>query len=270
MKAADLKPFKKARCHATSEKKAEKHLTMRKEIMERVDKQGDWALERIWFSDETIFYPGGGSHGGQQNARAYFPKSSKKRDLPKSHILKPKPAREQGVMMSIALNGRGLITRPHFVPTKQTVDLKYYAGNMRENDLFVQIADAVARDPPEVGGAKCKQTWFPQEDGASSHTAAATRKRFKELKVPTLGGLRDCALCWPPSSPDLSPNDYFLRGEIKRAYAKLSPHPKNIQELRPALIRIAGQMPKLAIVKACASFRKGKTAKVYWRQRRHI
>ena len=58
------------------------------------------------------------------------------------------------------------ITRPHFVPVKQYVGSTHYAGNMRENDVFAQSADVLARDAPDVGHGKCEMPWIPRGGGA--------------------------------------------------------------------------------------------------------
>ena len=56
------------------------------------------------------------------------------------------------------------------------------------------------------------QVWF-QQDGASPHTTRGVLDRLHSLfpgKVLSKGG----TVPWPPRSPDLSPLDYFLWGQV--------------------------------------------------------
>ena len=85
------------------------------------------------------------------------------------------------------------------------------------------------------------------EDGASSHTAAATQARFDELKVARLP-------CWPCNSPDLNPCDYFLWSQVKAELKTMEPA-ANVAQLRVNLnIALDAINPK-HIQAACRQFR---------------
>jgi len=60
---------------------------------------------------------------------------------------------------------------------------------------------------------------------------------------------------WPPNSPDLNALDYHICGWMKDEFNRLNPQPKNISELKTALLMIWDELPQEAIRKSIVSFR---------------
>jgi len=61
---------------------------------------------------------------------------------------------------------------------------------------------------------------------------------------------------WPPNSPDLNPLDYHVWGWMLDKFNGLNPQPKNMPELKTALLMIRDELPQEAIRKSIVSFRK--------------
>jgi len=61
---------------------------------------------------------------------------------------------------------------------------------------------------------------------------------------------------WPPKIPDLNPPDYHVWGWMLDKFNRLNPQPKNIPELKTALLMIWDKLPQEAIRKSIVSFRK--------------
>ena len=80
--------------------------------------------------------------------------------------------------------------------------------------------------------ADIQQEWF-QQDGATPHTAAASRLWLQQRFPDRVISLKE-AVQWAPHSPDLSPLDFFLRGYLKdRVYKD---KPRTSEQLKRALI----------------------------------
>jgi len=61
---------------------------------------------------------------------------------------------------------------------------------------------------------------------------------------------------WPPNSPDLNTLDYHVWGWMLDKLNRLNPQPKNIPELKAALLVIWDELSQKAIRKSIVSFRK--------------
>lgn len=80
--------------------------------------------------------------------------------------------------------------------------------------------------------------WF-QQDGCPAHNSMLATNYidqiFQERVISTYGTIR-----WPPRSPDLAPNDFFLWGYLKgKVYAHLHERAANLDELRIKITRAA-------------------------------
>ena len=73
-----------------------------------------------------------------------------------------------------------------------------------------------------------------QQDNASCHTSAKTREWFNKKKIKMLQ--------WPPQSPDLSPIENVWE-IVKRQINMRTISPKNLQELREALLEEWNRIP---------------------------
>jgi len=61
---------------------------------------------------------------------------------------------------------------------------------------------------------------------------------------------------WSPNSPDLNPVDYHVWGWMLDKFNHLNPQPKNIPELKTALLMIWDELPQEATRKSILSSRK--------------
>lgn len=79
--------------------------------------------------------------------------------------------------------------------------------------------------------ANFEQIYF-QQDGCPVHNSRRVRNfldaTFPNRLIATYGTIK-----WPPRSPDLSPNDFFLWGHVKQAiYRDDLTRPQNLEDLR--------------------------------------
>jgi len=61
---------------------------------------------------------------------------------------------------------------------------------------------------------------------------------------------------WPPDSPDINPLDYHVWGSMLEKFCHLSSRPKDIPELKSALMKIWNDLPQDEIRKSTDNFRK--------------
>ena len=61
--------------------------------------------------------------------------------------------------------------------------------------------------------------------------------------------------CWPPNSPDINPLDYHVWGSMLEWFCLLNPRPKDIPELKSALMKIWNDLSQDEIRKSTANFR---------------
>lgn len=95
------------------------------------------------------------------------------------------------------------------------------------------------------------EVWF-QQDGATAHTATWSMVLVREL-FPARAISRRGDINWPPRSPDLAPCDFFLWGHLKAEAYKH--RPKNLKELKAAIIQEIAAIPREMTERAMRSFR---------------
>lgn len=105
--------------------------------------------------------------------------------------------------MWAAISARGILG-PYFFDNESGVAVTARAENYCEM-LWEFLIPAIR----EFRGHNSR-TWFKQ-DGASCHTARDLLKEIFNGKLTSRQG----DIEWPPRSPDLTPNDYFLWGYLK-------------------------------------------------------
>ena len=94
--------------------------------------------------------------------------------------------------------------------------------------------------------ADIQQEWF-QQDGATPHTAAASRLWLQERFPGRVISLKE-EVQWAPHSPDLSPLDFFPWGYLKdRVYKD---KPRTSEQLKRALIAEVSAMPSEMVDRA--------------------
>ena len=101
-------------------------------------------------------------------------------------------------------------------------------------------------EEPQTISADIQQEWF-QQDGATPHTAAASRLWLQQRFPGRVISLKE-EVQWAPHSPDLSPLDFFLCGYLKnRVYKdKL----RTSEQLKRTLIAEVSAMPSEMVDRA--------------------
>lgn len=104
---------------------------------------------------------------------------------------------------------------------------------------------------PEIQNLNIENVWF-QMDGAPAHSTAAVTRFLNEMFVDRWIG-RFGPIAWPPRSPDLSPNDFFLWGYLKtKIYNNIQI--ENIQELRDRILTACNALNPNFISNAVQAF----------------
>ena len=125
----------------------------------------------------------------------------------------------------VGLCGNGSLLGPFF-----------FQGNLNGQDYLNLINESVVPAmeqifPRQRRGA-FRRVWWAQ-DGAPPHRLVAVRQRLAELF-----GNRVIAVYneveWPPRSPDLTPCDFFLWGDLQNKI--FTTPPANVQELRARIV----------------------------------
>lgn len=113
------------------------------------------------------------------------------------------------------------IIGPFFV--NETLTGERYLQLLMED--ICPTVDAVADDVHTV--------WY-QHDGAPGHYYRPVREFLNQTFENSWIG-RGGAIQWPPRSPDLSPNDFFLWGYLKNKIYSERPHP-NLRSLKDSIL----------------------------------
>ena len=114
--------------------------------------------------------------------------------------------------------------------------------------------------------ADIQQEWF-QQDGATPHTAAASRLWLQQRFLGRVISLKE-EVQWAPHSPDLSPLDFFLWGYLKnRVYKdKL----RTSEQLKRVLIAEVSAMPSEMVDRAVDHLQTVRLPQVICRGGAHI
>jgi len=91
------------------------------------------------------------------------------------------------------------------------------------------------------------------QDGAPAHKARSTQTLLREIfgeRVIALGWSPE----WAPRSPDLTPCDFYLWGEMKTKVYRDSP--QDLNELRSAIVREFNLLDQQHLKDACLSVKK--------------
>ena len=103
--------------------------------------------------------------------------------------------------------------------------------------IFPNIDATYWSDPVDDEGSR---KWVWMQDGASSHTAAATTA-YLDKQLGRRRWIRD----WPPSSPDLNPLDFGFWPILKEAVAKMAP--QSIPRMKACVIKACSAL-KLSLI----------------------
>lgn len=121
----------------------------------------------------------------------------------------------------------------------------YIDGNLNGQKYLDLLGTQIIPAVHAIPGIDINNVWF-QQDGCPAHNTAAVQE-FLDANFPNrIIGSRGTIL-WPPRSPDLSPNDFFLWGFIKSTiYQHKHGRANNLDELRAkindAMVNISPQM----------------------------
>lgn len=189
-------------------------------------------------SDEAHFHLCGTVN--KQNMRYWAPENP--------HEIHQSPLHSLKVTVWCAVSRFGVIGPYFFEERGQTVTVTSdrYVAMLRD---FFQ--PRLAEFKKEIDEEGLDEVWF-QQDGATAHTATRSMALVREL-FPARAISRRGDINWPPRSPDLAPCDFFLWGHLK---AEVYKHrPKNLEELKAAIIQEIAAIPREMTERAMRSFR---------------
>lgn len=152
-----------------------------------------------------------------QNVRMYAPKGNPPRDFA---FNVPHDKRKVSVLAAVTGNNR--LIGPIFVD--QNIN-----GNVYLDIINDQLEPQLVQIFGQQANGAIRRAWFFQ-DGAPAHRLIAVRDRLQELFPHRVVGLGH-HVEWPPRSPDLTPLDFWLWGDVKASVYAEGP-PRNLRELR--------------------------------------
>jgi len=168
-------------------------------------------IRRIHFSDESHF-----QLNGQVNSHNAIYWGNEKPTIV-NHV----PLHSEKVTVWAAVSFNGVVGPYFFEEEGQTVTVNKERYQQMLQDFFI----------PEI--APIGNKWL-QQDGATAHTANTSMALLREHFGDHLISLKT-DFPWPAHSPDLSPLDFWLWGDLKgKVY---NPKPRNREELKAAIIR---------------------------------
>lgn len=195
-------------------------------ILRKNDENNDF-VRNICFSDEAIFHVNGcvNKHNhfiyGYNNPRAI----------------------EEEPMRSPSITCWAMISERHGI-------IYRILHSTVTGDVYKDLLESVV---PSVFKGTSNRLWL-QQDGAPAHFSINVRRYLDENLTGRWIG-RGGPIAWPPRSPDLSINDFWLWGDVRdRLYRR--PRPSTIRELEVRLISILDSIPMSTIRKSFDSFLK--------------
>lgn len=188
---------------------SDKRITFCESMLEKCN-DDDTVLENICFSDECTFTLNG--EPNRQNYR-YWSRENQHVKV-QSHT-----QYRQSVNVWMGILGNNLIG-PFYI--EGTLDQENYL-NLLQNQIVPNII-AVTANINSV---------FYQQDGAPAHYSRIVRE-YLDATFPNRWIGRGGPIAWPPRSPDLSPNDFFLWGHLKSVIYTAERFP-DLQSLKDAI-----------------------------------
>lgn len=181
-------------------------------IMYKVEENENF-INNILFTDETSFSLHG-SHNSQ--VTGYWSKENRHLNS-QTHTQYPQ---KLNVWAGILNN---TVVGPFFIDGMLNA---YKYLNMLNNDIIPTVHNA---------NVNFEDIWY-QQDGCPAHNARNVKEFLRNTFHDRIIS-RDCTISWPPRSPDLSPNDFFLWGYIKQKVYD-TPHEGigNLNDLRAKII----------------------------------
>ena len=208
LKKHNFKSFKYAKHQELLDGDAERRANFCFEMMERVNIDREFL--NICFTDECTFTLN--NEPNVQNFR-YWSQENEHRFL-STHTQYP-----QKVNVFVGIFGRHIIG-PFFL--EQNLSAEYFLNLL--NNQIEPALEEVVRENQEV--------WF-QLDGCPAHNARIVREHLQNAFNGNVIGPNQ-TICWPPRSPDLSPNDFFLWVHLKNTIYKNVKY-ENLDQLKNAI-----------------------------------
>ena len=146
-------------------------------------------INNLIVTDEAAFHMNGMVN--RQTVRTYSPYKQNPMNVFK------KPISREKVSVWMGLSGSGHIIGPFF-----------YEGNLNGNAYLQMLIEKIIPRLFELYGDRVDHLWWMQ-DGAPCHRTNVVRNRLREVFGNRIIGLGH-AVEWPPSSPDLTPCDFFF------------------------------------------------------------
>lgn len=184
-------------------------------------------IRNICFSDEAIFHVNGSVNKHNHFIYGYT----------NPHAIEEQPIRSPSITCWAMISERhGIVYRTlHSTVT---------------GDVYKDLLQSVV--PSYFTGTQGNRRLWLQQDGAPAHYSTNVRRYLNENLAGRWIG-RGGPIAWPPRSPDLSINDFWLWGDVRdRLYRK--PRPSTIRELEARLTSILDSIPMTTIRKSFDSF----------------
>ena len=167
-------------------------------------------IEKIIMSDEAHFHLSG--YVNKQNTRFWATENPK--------LIHEKPLHSEYVTVWCGVSWHGIIG-PYFFTNENGATVSVNSARYQQllrNFLVPKLEELGLND----------NIWF-QQDGATAHTAKASRSLLREIFPHHLiSKFED--IPWPPRSPDLTAPDFFLWGFLKSTVYRTKP--RSLDDLR--------------------------------------
>ena len=180
-------------------------------------------LHNLWWSDEAHFYLHGSTN--RQNVRVWSDKPPK--EAVEAPLHSPK------VTVWCAMGAQGAIG-PIFVENERGEAITV------TQEKYQEVLVIFERELKGRCGPRQMENQWLQQDGAPPHTARSSLEWLGEHFPGRVVG-KGADVTWPPSSPDLTPLDFYLWGFVKEKVAQSSP--KTVEELKRAIETVVHQIP---------------------------
>lgn len=216
LKKNDFRSFKYSKTQEIFEQDNIRRMEFCETVMEKSNADGNF-IKNIIFTDESTF-PLHGKHN--PSILRYWARENKHR----SYAYRSQYPEKLNVWAGILDNH---LVGPFFID-----------GSLNAQKYLTLLQEQVLPAIQNLPGVDQNDVWF-QQDGCPAHNAVRVREflttTFPDRLISGTGDIR-----WPPRSPDLSPNDFFLWGYLKNTvYDDEANRARNLQELRAKITEAA-------------------------------
>lgn len=232
-----LRPYKIPVHQSLTEVDCEERVTFCQWLKQKCNSSESF-IDNIWFSDESHFLLNGQEN--RQNTR-FWGKN------PPDEV-RQRPLHSPKVTVWCALSSQGIIG-PFFFEDRN--------GNAMtiNKERYISILNQFWRALRSKCADTLQQQWV-QQNGATSHTARVSMEWLSEHLEGRLISRRS-AVGWPAHSPDLTPLDFYLWGELKsQVYESM---PETLEDLKRKIktairgirVETCGRVVREALHRAC-------------------